>query len=48
VSALTTDLKPDEMLVEIELPSPKPRTGCCFMEIARRRGATLRSWVWQQ
>jgi carbon-monoxide dehydrogenase medium subunit len=38
VSALTTDLKPDEMLVEIELPSPKPRTGCCSMEIARRRG----------
>jgi CO/xanthine dehydrogenase FAD-binding subunit len=24
--------------VEIELPQPKPRTGCCFMEIARRRG----------
>ena len=38
VGALTTDLKPDEMLVEIELPLPKPRTGCCFMEIARRRG----------
>jgi CO/xanthine dehydrogenase FAD-binding subunit len=38
VNALTTDLKPDEMLVEIELPLPKPRTGCCFMEIARRRG----------
>jgi CO/xanthine dehydrogenase FAD-binding subunit len=38
VGALTTDLKPDEMLVEIELPSPRPRTGCCFMEIARRRG----------
>jgi len=38
VSALTTDLKPGEMLVEIELPLPKPRTGCCFMEIARRRG----------
>jgi aerobic carbon-monoxide dehydrogenase medium subunit len=36
--ALTTDLQPDEMLVEIELPLPKPRTGCCFMEIARRRG----------
>jgi CO/xanthine dehydrogenase FAD-binding subunit len=36
--ALTTDLRPDEMLVEIELPSPKPRTGSCFMEIARRRG----------
>jgi CO/xanthine dehydrogenase FAD-binding subunit len=38
VSALTTDMAPDEMLVEIELPLPKPRTGCCFMEIARRRG----------
>jgi carbon-monoxide dehydrogenase medium subunit len=38
VGALTTDLQPDEMLVEVELPSPKPRTGSCFMEIARRRG----------
>jgi CO/xanthine dehydrogenase FAD-binding subunit len=38
VGALTTNLQPDEMLVEIELPSPKPHTGCCFMEIARRRG----------
>jgi CO/xanthine dehydrogenase FAD-binding subunit len=36
--ALTTDLQPDEMLVELELPSSKPRTGSCFMEIARRRG----------
>jgi CO/xanthine dehydrogenase FAD-binding subunit len=36
--ALTTDLQPDEMLVEIELPSPKPCSGSCFMEIARRRG----------
>jgi carbon-monoxide dehydrogenase medium subunit len=38
VGALTTDLQADEMLVEIELPLPRPRTGCCFMEIARRRG----------
>jgi CO/xanthine dehydrogenase FAD-binding subunit len=38
LSALTTDLAPEEMLVEIELPAPKPRTGSCFMEIARRRG----------
>jgi CO/xanthine dehydrogenase FAD-binding subunit len=38
LGALTTDLQPDEMLVEIELPLPKPSTGCCFMEIARRRG----------
>jgi CO/xanthine dehydrogenase FAD-binding subunit len=36
--ALTTDLQPDEMLVEVELPLAKPRTGACFMEIARRRG----------
>jgi CO/xanthine dehydrogenase FAD-binding subunit len=35
---LTTDLQPDEMLVEIELPAPKPRTGTCFSEVARRRG----------
>jgi CO/xanthine dehydrogenase FAD-binding subunit len=38
VGALTTDLQPEEMLVEVELPSPKPHTGSCFMEIARRRG----------
>jgi CO/xanthine dehydrogenase FAD-binding subunit len=38
LGALTTDLQPDEMLVEIELPLLRPRTGCCFMEIARRRG----------
>jgi CO/xanthine dehydrogenase FAD-binding subunit len=36
--ALTTDLQPDELLAEIEFPLPKPRTGSCFMEIARRRG----------
>jgi len=38
VGALTTDLQPDEMLVEIELPPPKPGTGSCFMEVSRRRG----------
>ena len=38
VGALTTGLKPDEMLVEIELPLAKPRTGSCFKEIARRHG----------
>jgi len=38
LGALTTDLQPDEMLVEVELPLSKPRTGSCFMEIARRRG----------
>jgi carbon-monoxide dehydrogenase medium subunit len=35
---LTTDLQPDEMLVEIELPPQQPRTGTCFSEVARRRG----------
>jgi aerobic carbon-monoxide dehydrogenase medium subunit len=38
VSSLTTDLHPDEMLVEVELPLPPPRTGSCFLEVARRRG----------
>ena len=30
--------RPEEMLVEIELPARTARTGSCFMEIARRRG----------
>jgi len=38
VSALTTDLEPDEMLTGIALPLQSPRTGSCFMEVARRRG----------
>jgi CO/xanthine dehydrogenase FAD-binding subunit len=38
VGALTTDLQSEEMLVEVELPLSNPRTGSCFMEIARRRG----------
>jgi len=38
VSALTTDLEADEMLTGIELPLQSPRTGSCFMEVARRRG----------
>ena len=36
--ALTTALEPDEMLVEVELPVAQPRSGGCFMEVARRRG----------
>jgi carbon-monoxide dehydrogenase medium subunit len=36
--ALTTSLDVDEMLVEIELPAAKSRSGSCFMEVARRRG----------
>jgi CO/xanthine dehydrogenase FAD-binding subunit len=38
VGALTTALAPDEMLVEVELPIAQPRSGACFMELARRRG----------
>jgi carbon-monoxide dehydrogenase medium subunit len=34
----TTDLAPDEMLVEVALPALPPRTGTAFMEFARRRG----------
>jgi CO/xanthine dehydrogenase FAD-binding subunit len=36
--ALTTALREDEMLVEIELPSLPLRTGIAFLEVARRRG----------
>jgi len=38
VGLLTTALESDEMLVAAELPAPPPRTGFCFMEVARRRG----------
>ena len=34
----TTDLAPDEMLVEIELPATPARTGWSFMEVAPRAG----------
>jgi CO/xanthine dehydrogenase FAD-binding subunit len=36
--ALVTTLAADEMLVEVELPVAKLRSGACFMEVARRRG----------
>ena len=35
---LTTSLEPEEMLVEIAFPAPPPRSGSCFLEVARRRG----------
>ena len=38
IGLLTTDVQPDEMLVDIALPVQKPRSGACFMEVARRRG----------
>jgi aerobic carbon-monoxide dehydrogenase medium subunit len=38
VGALTTALEPDEMLTDVELPIARPRSGACFMEVARRRG----------
>ena len=34
----TTALEPDEMLVEVALPPPPPRTGWAFLEVARRHG----------
>ena len=33
-----TDLAPDEMLTEIELPAPRPHTGWSFLEVAPRAG----------
>lgn len=38
IGLLTTDLQPDEMLVDITLPVERPRCGAAFMEVARRRG----------
>jgi CO/xanthine dehydrogenase FAD-binding subunit len=38
IGPLTTDIAANEMLVDIVFPSPKPRSGTCFLEIARRRG----------
>jgi CO/xanthine dehydrogenase FAD-binding subunit len=38
VSALTTALEPDEMLMEVELPIAAPGSGACFLEMSRRRG----------
>jgi carbon-monoxide dehydrogenase medium subunit len=38
VGLLTTAVASDEMLTDIMLPGPAPRSGSCFMEIARRRG----------
>jgi CO/xanthine dehydrogenase FAD-binding subunit len=35
---LTTALGPEELLVEVALPPPGPRSGTCFVEVARRRG----------
>jgi CO/xanthine dehydrogenase FAD-binding subunit len=36
--ALTTALRSDEMLMEVELRVAEPRSGSCFLEVSRRRG----------
>lgn len=38
VALFATDLAPDEILTEIVLPPPLPRTGWSIQEVARRRG----------
>jgi carbon-monoxide dehydrogenase medium subunit/6-hydroxypseudooxynicotine dehydrogenase subunit alpha len=38
VTHLTTTLAADELLTEIEVPLPPPRTGAAFVEFARRHG----------
>lgn len=37
-SLFTTALAPDELLIGITVPSPPPRSGSAFVEIARRHG----------
>jgi carbon-monoxide dehydrogenase medium subunit len=34
----TTDLRPDEMLVEVEIPALPERAGWAFLEVSRRQG----------
>ena len=38
VTHFTTTLEPDELLTEVEVPLPAPRTGSAFVEFARRHG----------
>lgn len=38
VDVFTTAIRPDELLVEIEVPTLPPRTGHAFVEFARRHG----------
>jgi CO/xanthine dehydrogenase FAD-binding subunit len=38
ISLFTTVLMPDELLVEVAIPSMPARTGCSFQEVARRHG----------
>jgi CO/xanthine dehydrogenase FAD-binding subunit len=38
VTHLTTSLRPDELLAEVAVPVPPPRTGSAFVEFARRHG----------
>jgi carbon-monoxide dehydrogenase medium subunit/6-hydroxypseudooxynicotine dehydrogenase subunit alpha len=38
VTHLTTSLRPDELIVEIQVPPVPARSGCAFIEYARRHG----------
>jgi len=38
VTHLTTSLRADELLTEVSVPVPPPRTGSAFVEFARRHG----------
>lgn len=38
VGMFATDMEPEEMLIEIEIPAMPPRSGWAFREIARRHG----------
>jgi carbon-monoxide dehydrogenase medium subunit len=38
VDYLTTVIEPDELLAEVRIPAPTPRTGSAFLEVSRRFG----------
>ena len=44
-SLFTTSLEPEEILTEIVIPPLPPKTGCAFLEIARRHGDYAQSGI---
>jgi CO/xanthine dehydrogenase FAD-binding subunit len=37
----TTTIQPDELLVEVAVPAPLPRSGTCYRQVSRQRGSQV-------